>query len=77
MRPLRWQPPAEFGATLPADRYADPTVHAVELEHIFRREWQVVGRDCDLANPGDVIRADVGDVPVIVVRGKDGNLCGL
>jgi choline monooxygenase len=54
--------------------YVDPAVLAAEHERVFRRCWQYVARVDQVAEPGSFVAASVGDVPVLVVRGRDGEL---
>ena len=62
------------GETLPAGWYTDGGIYALERERIFRRAWQYVGLTEQLASPGDFLTATVGDVPVVVVKGNDGQI---
>jgi choline monooxygenase len=62
------------GRTLPFDWYSDPAVLRLERERIFRRTWQYAGRTDQVAEPGSFFTCDAGDVPVVVVRGKEGTL---
>jgi choline monooxygenase len=66
----------EAGATLPADWYSDPDVLALERERIFARTWQCVGHTADVAEAGTYLTGFAGHIPVVVVRGKDGELRG-
>jgi Rieske 2Fe-2S family protein len=58
--------------TLPQPFYADPTFYRLDLENLFYREWLFAGHDCEVTRPGDYFTMQVGDYPVIVVRGRDG-----
>jgi phenylpropionate dioxygenase-like ring-hydroxylating dioxygenase large terminal subunit len=60
--------------TLPSSWYTDPDVLRAEQERIFRRTWQYVGRAEQVAEPGRYTAARAGDVPVVVVRDRDGEL---
>ena len=62
------------GRTLPFDWYSDPAVLRLERERIFRRVWQYAGRADQVAEPGAFFTCDLGGVPVVVVRGKEGTL---
>lgn len=62
------------GRTLPFDWYSDPAVLRLERERIFARAWQYAGRADQVAEPGAFFTCDLGGVPVVVVRGKDGEL---
>jgi benzoate/toluate 1,2-dioxygenase alpha subunit len=54
--------------------YRDPEIFALERERIFRRAWHFACTLADVANPGDYYTVTVADEPVIVIRGKDGEL---
>jgi choline monooxygenase len=60
------------GLSLPAAWYTDPAILARELERIFRRTWQCVGRADQVARVGDFFTATVAEVPVVVVRSEGG-----
>lgn len=66
--------PAAQASTLPGRWYSDPALAEVERDAIFRRGWVGLGRHDRWAEPGDFITQDIGDVPVVVVRGDDGVL---
>jgi choline monooxygenase len=62
--------------TLPYAWYADPAVLRVEQERIFARTWQYATRADVVAEPGSMTPAWAGSLPVLVVRGSDGELRG-
>jgi phenylpropionate dioxygenase-like ring-hydroxylating dioxygenase large terminal subunit len=64
------------GWTLPARWYSDESVAQLERERIFRRTWQYAGRTEQVADPGCFFVTRAGHIPVVVVRGKDGELRG-
>lgn len=64
----------ERGRTLPASWYTDLAIYARECERIFRRTWQYVGLTEQVTSPGDFFTATVGEVPIVVVKGKDGQV---
>ncbi|MDH4177922.1 MAG: aromatic ring-hydroxylating dioxygenase subunit alpha [Thermoleophilia bacterium] len=68
--------PLEDGWTLPAAWYSSSVVHELELERIFARAWQYVGRADLVAEPGCFFASHVAHVPVVVVRDADGGLRG-
>jgi len=63
-------------ATLAASWYTDPEVLRDEQRLIFRDAWQYAGRAEQVAEPGSYLTAELGAVPVVVVRGRDGALRG-
>ena len=58
--------------TFPARWYSDPDIYAIEIEKIFARSWQYAGRRAKLANPGDHLVCQVGQVPIVVTCDPDG-----
>ena len=62
------------GRTIPFDWYSDPAVLRLERERIFRRTWQYAGRVDQVAEAGAFFTCDLGGVPIVVVRGDDGDL---
>jgi len=55
--------------------YRDPDVLADERTRLFMgRTWNFVALDCEIPGPGDFRTSFVGDVSVVVVRGKDGHV---
>src|ERR687898_245758 len=62
------------GRTIPFDWYSDPAVLRLERERIFRRVWQYAGRADQVAEPGAFFTCDLGGIPIVVVRDKEGGL---
>jgi phenylpropionate dioxygenase-like ring-hydroxylating dioxygenase large terminal subunit len=60
--------------TFPWSWYVDPAVLAAEQERVFRRCWQYVARIDQVVEPGRFVATRAADVPVVVVRGHDGEL---
>jgi phenylpropionate dioxygenase-like ring-hydroxylating dioxygenase large terminal subunit len=58
------------------DWYRDPGVLAVEERRLFWASWQYAGPLESLSRAGDHIVGRVSRVPVVVVRGDDGELRG-
>ena len=61
-------------ATLPWSWYSDPQLLQLEQERIFRRGWQYVGPLEHAGQPGEFFTSRIGDVPVLVARGRDERL---
>ena len=47
----------------------DPDFFRLDMELIWYRDWLFVGHDCEIAKPGSYFTLQVGDHPVVVVRG--------
>ena len=63
--------------TLPPAAYASREFYAREVERIFMREWNFVGRAEVIPNAGDYFTLELAGVPLIVVRGEDGRVRAL
>ena len=61
----------EDAFTIPASWYTNPEMLDLELRAVFGRTWQMIGRTGQVASPGDYITAQVGNEPVLAVRGAD------
>jgi choline monooxygenase len=64
----------EFASTPPAGWYIDPEVLTREKRRVFNRTWQLVGRSEQVSLSGQYFTAAICDEPIIVARGKDGQL---
>ena len=53
---------------LEARFYTDADVFAAEMDAIFARTWIMVGHESQVAEPGQLITARVGDEDVIVAN---------
>ncbi|HJT40717.1 MAG TPA: Rieske 2Fe-2S domain-containing protein [Sphingobium sp.] len=70
--PLLW--PSADGAQVPYRVFTDQAVFEREQERIFRgRNWSFLGLEAEIPKPGDYKSTYIGDTPVVVVRGKDGD----
>ncbi|MGH3135235.1 MAG: aromatic ring-hydroxylating oxygenase subunit alpha [Gaiellaceae bacterium] len=66
----------EDGWTLPASWYSDEHVFALERERIFAAAWHYAGPLEWVTDRGCFFAAQVGHVPIAVVRGADRTLRG-
>jgi hypothetical protein len=71
--------PIDYKALVQDDRihaslYTDPRIFADEMERIFHRGWVFVGHDSEIAQPGDFVTRHLGTEPVIMVRGREGEI---
>ncbi|HET9334761.1 MAG TPA: aromatic ring-hydroxylating dioxygenase subunit alpha [Gemmatimonadota bacterium] len=62
----------EGARTLPRRYYTASEIFAAEEERIFRREWLCVGREEEIASPGEYFLASVAGESLIVVRDETG-----
>jgi ferredoxin-NADP reductase/phenylpropionate dioxygenase-like ring-hydroxylating dioxygenase large terminal subunit len=60
------------GESLPISWYIDPAITEQEMTRIFRRTWQYIGPIRELQSVGDYIAGTAGNVPVAVMRNRDG-----
>ncbi|MGA8405767.1 MAG: aromatic ring-hydroxylating dioxygenase subunit alpha [Candidatus Acidiferrales bacterium] len=60
--------------TIPASWYTDKRIAQLELQNVFSRAWQAIGRTEQVAKPGQYVTASVAGEPVVAVRGSDGQL---
>lgn len=64
------------GHTLPRAFYVEPEHYRLDLERIWYRDWVFAGHDCELAEQGAWLTLQVGDYPLVLVRGADGVIRG-
>jgi phenylpropionate dioxygenase-like ring-hydroxylating dioxygenase large terminal subunit len=64
--------PLARAETLPPQCYASEEFFRREVENIFLKVWNLVGREDYVKEPGDFITIELVGVPVIIVRGRDG-----
>ena len=59
---------------MPKAVYTSPEFLALELEHIFSKDWICAGRTDALKDPGDYLTMEIAGEPIIVLRDRDGTL---
>ena len=70
---VKW--PAEGNARVPYRMFSDPEIYHAELNRIFLGPtWQYLALAGELPQPGDYLTTFVGETPVIVTRGHDGEI---
>jgi choline monooxygenase len=69
--------PLETATALPAPCYVDSAFVAVDAQQIMARSWQLVSHAALLRASGDHVVAEVAGLPLVVVRGDDGELRAL
>jgi choline monooxygenase len=68
------QDPLDHAWTMPSPWYFEPQIAELELQSIFGKTWQVVGRADQVREKGSFFTADLAGEPIVVVRGEDGTL---
>lgn len=66
--------PLHRAATLPAPMFSDPAVYDREMERLFRRNWQCIGREDEFASPGSFRTVEIAGSGVLVLRNPRGEL---
>jgi len=66
--------PTELAENLPRAAYTDPDFFRLELERVFGRNWTYVGAAGEMPKPGDAIPLTLGDMPIVLVRQRDGDV---
>lgn len=60
---------------IPYALYSDPDIYVRERERLFMgATWNYLALECEIPEAGDYKTTTVGDVPVVVVRAKDGSI---
>ncbi|MDQ7048851.1 MAG: aromatic ring-hydroxylating dioxygenase subunit alpha [Enterobacterales bacterium] len=71
------QQPLDHAYALDAAFYRDNAILALENQHIFNSQWQLVGHTSQIQNIGDQLTIQIGDLPVIIVRKQKDELVAL
>ena len=70
---LEW--PKEGNSRVPYRVFADPDIYRAELDRIFLGpSWQYLALADELPEPGDYKTTFLGETPIIVTRGEDGEI---
>ena len=72
-----WTDVADSCMRNPASAYVDPKRFEREMRVLFRERPIPIGLSCECVEPGSYLTANVGGVPIAVVRQADGTLRGL
>ena len=56
--------------TLPGRYFTSPEIFALETEKIFLQRWLCVGRESQIARPGDYFLQQVGSESIIILRDR-------
>jgi len=66
--------PVMEAETLPPEAYTSEAFYAREVERIFMREWNFMGRADQIPEAGDYVTVDYVGVPVLIARDRMGTL---
>ena len=69
--------PLDRAHALPARFYVGENSHARDARAVFARSWQLLAHASQLQQPGDHVVGEIAGVPLLVVRGDDGELRAL
>ncbi len=72
---LRLQSPKDMGLVeYPVTRYTTATYHEKEVEHLWKKVWQMACREEEIPQPGDHHRYDIAGMSFLVVRTESGEI---
>jgi len=66
--------PLDEASHAPGWLYSSPDVYRLEVERLFMKRWLFVGREEELAHPGDYLTHRVAGEPIVITRDADGAL---
>ena len=66
--------PAVEATTLPPHCYSSPEFYRAEVDHMFMKVWNFIGRADRIPKTGDHFSLDYVGVPIIVIRDRDGSV---
>ncbi len=68
--------PVRMPRNLAPSYYVDPALYEAERQAIFRRHWQMLGPEAQVAAPGEYLAVELAGWKLFVLRGRDGVLRG-
>ncbi|MCY3878360.1 MAG: aromatic ring-hydroxylating dioxygenase subunit alpha [Rhodobacteraceae bacterium] len=66
--------PIETARGLPNEHYTDPRVFEEERKALLFANWAAVGIGNDIPQPGDAMPVDFAGMPLLLIRGHDGDI---
>ncbi|WP_313334676.1 aromatic ring-hydroxylating oxygenase subunit alpha, partial [Pseudomonas oryzihabitans] len=60
--------------SLPQPFYNDERLFQIDMQEIFGKEWLIAGMTCEIPAKGNFITLQLGDNPILVVRGAEGKV---
>ncbi len=72
---LRLQSPKDLGfREFSVERYTTKEWHDREVEHLWKKVWQMVCREEEIPEPGDHLRYDIAGMSFLIVRQLNGDI---
>jgi choline monooxygenase len=69
--------PLDSANALPSEAYIDTALARPERERVFAPSWQLVGHTSSIPAAGDHLVSDAAGIPLVIVRGDDGEIRAL
>jgi phenylpropionate dioxygenase-like ring-hydroxylating dioxygenase large terminal subunit len=66
----------EHASTIPASWYTDERLYELEQQTVFSNSWQLGARMDQLLAPGQYVTCEIGNEPIVIVRGNDQQIRG-
>ena len=63
--------PLDHASTIPASWYTNKDLYDLELQSVFTNSWHFGARRDQLNEPGQFVTTDIGEEPIVIVRGND------
>ena len=60
--------------SLPQPFYNDARLFALDMQEVFEKEWLFAGMTCEIPAKGNFMTLDIGDNPIVIVRGDGGTI---
>lgn len=60
--------------SMPQPFYNDERLFQIDMQEIFGKEWLIAGMTCEIPTKGNFITLQIGDNPILVVRGAEGKV---
>lgn len=52
--------------------YNDERIYKLDIQEIFEKEWIFAGMTCEIPTKGNFITLNIGENPIVIIRGSDG-----